>query len=371
MSNQGASVGLDGCGGAGEVVFERGEPLHSEGSLDEDDVFLHDGLEPELSTDADIGAGLGSGGPSIGPNIPGAKASTIRIHSLWQRLIRDVQAGATPFAVFFQTMQRKPQGPYNRVPTTTTWPMPLPYWDFEDGGASSNEDVGLKKLLNLQVGFLNYLHLGQPAAAPHYICRGTKMNESQIDVVRRLAKLCGGWHSIPEVSAGENGRVAAKQEQQELVLSSLSNMASDAFGGLKKYGARTRKASVARPTGCAGKLVGRMSRDEVCGAQTIVASRLKMEGKPVFDPNPFLDNETKFLYNNPFSMVPEDRSELAVPPRVLVHADFHEKIALLKLLEESGRLSFRGKNDVLENYGNGLFCVPKNTTTDRLIYTGR
>ena len=67
------------------------------------------------------------------------------------------------------------------------------------------------------------------------------------------------------------GRVAAKQERQESVLSSLSNLASDAFGGLKKYGCRTRKVSFARPSGAAGKVVGRMARDETCGAQTIVA----------------------------------------------------------------------------------------------------
>lgn len=371
LSKSGGARQLDGCGGAGEVVFDSADFAADGDPLARNDDFVHDVAEPGFSADADMGGGLGYGNNDVGPNVPGAKASTVRIHALWHSLIRDIQAGATPFAIFFQTMLRKPLVPIKKAPTISTWPMPLPFSKYEDCDLVSNNEVGFRKLLNLQIGYLNYLHLGRPAAAPHYVCRGAKLNDLQRAVVSRLERLCGGWHAVPEVNAGEMGRVAAKQERQESVLSGLSNLASDAFGGLKKYGCRTRKVSLARPSGAAGKVVGRMARDETCGAQTIVASRLKMEGKPIFDPNPFLDDDTKHLYNNPFSMVPSDLSDLATPPRVMVHADFHEKIALLHLLEESDRLSFRGKNDIIEGYGNGLFCVPKNTTTDRLILDGR
>ena len=74
-----------------------------------------------------------------------------------------------------------------------------------------------------------------------------------------------------------------------------------------------------------------------------------MEGNPVFVPDPHLDEQIRFLY------------DLEPSPRVQVHATMTEKIQLLELLEKSGRLSFRAPRDVYEGYGNGMFCVAKNT----------
>ena len=367
----GAVCELDGRGGAGKSFLSPGDPAPGFLYNEPESMILHDDAVISRYGGADTAVLSDPAGPDIGPNLPGAKASTVRIHSMWNSLIRDVLAGSTPFAIFFRTMLRKPPGPFDGAPTTCIWPMPLPYSNSDDYNLQAGTEIGFRKLVNLQVAYLNFLHLGRPPAAPRVICRGARLNDLQMTVVERLRRLGASWHSMPAVAAGDMGRVAAKQERQEAVLQSLSKFAVDSVSGLKKYGAKPRRVCVARPSGSAGKVVGKMPRDDFCGAQTIVASRLKMEGKPVFDPNDFLDEETKFLYNNPFSMMPEDLDMLPAPPRVLIHADYHEKVSLLKLLEESNRLSFRGASEVVKGYGNGMFCVPKNTTTDRLILDGR
>lgn len=284
---RGGSGELDGCGGAGKQFFEEGSLRVFSGAACDGSLPVNRDSVGNCAAGADTGGLLPDDGPVVGPNVPGAKASAVRIHSLWHSIIRDILGGSTPFAMFFQTMLRKPLESCHLAPTTSTWPMPLPYNRYDDYNLKSGDDAAFRKLINVQVGYLNYLHLGRPLAAPRMICKSASLNQLQRDVVARLERLCRGWHLTPEVAAGDMGRVAAKQERQEAVLGSLAKLAVDASCGLKKYGAKPKQAMSARPSGAAGEVVGKMSRDDTCGAQTIVASRLEMEGKPVFDPNPF------------------------------------------------------------------------------------
>lgn len=130
---------------------------------------------------------------------------------------------------------------------------------------------------------------------------------------------------------------------------------------MKKYGRSVSSVSFGRPSGKSvrGRVVGKLAKSDISGAHTIVADRIKMEGTPSFDPCPFLDSDSKELYQNPFSdNIDLDNARLNAP-RVRVHASTFEKLQLLKLLEDTGRLCFRKPGDVHEGLGNGLFAVPK------------
>ncbi len=267
-------------------------------------------------------------------------------------------------------MLKKPLGYHDGGRTTTQLPMPLPYVIGGNRKTDGNE-LAFQKLINLQVGLLNYLHLGMPTSPPTSVCRPGDLNAGQWIIVERLRKLSLVWHQTPVVNADEMGRVAAKQERQEGVLEELSKLASSSSRSLKKYGLSSHRVVRSRPSKEAGVVVGELRKGDVSGAQSIVASRLKMEGDPIFVPDPHLDEETRFLYNNPFHMVPDNLRELQPPPRVQVHASNEDKIALLDLLEKSDRLGFRAPGEVIEGFGNGMFCVPKNTKIDRLILDGR
>lgn len=178
-------------------------------------------------------------------------------------------------------------------------------------------------------------------------------------MVERFRRLCGDWVEQADIPAAALGRTAAKQEQQEAVLEDLLRFCSDSVSGLKKYSKASMPVEIGVPNKPCGKVIGRVSKSDVNAAQQIIASRIKMEGSPCFDPRPFLDDETKRCYDDPAcdGIAPPDYHGHV--PRVRVHASLTEKLALLQLLNKSNRLSFRGTDEVRPGFGNGLFCVPK------------
>ena len=305
-------------------------------------------------------------------NVPGSNASTIRIHSLWQSLPRIIISSKSHFGNFFQAMLSKPSGVvHSETSTASPWPMPLPYRFAKGTYHGDDNEHAFRKLINLQVGILNFFCLGEPLLPPRHICCGNPLNDLQKDVIRRLRRLCEAWKDLPPIEAKEMGRTAAKQERQEETLSKLAKFATPKVVEMKKYSRAVRPISRARPDRDVGQKIGRSRSDDTQGAQNIVASRIKMEGKPSFDPVPFLDDSSANLYCNPMACNIDPDSVAPRPPRVRIHANFDEKISLLKVLEETGRLGFRSIREITPGFGNGLFCVPKNIDIDRLILDGR
>ena len=304
-------------------------------------------------------------------NVPGTKASDIRIHSTWHAMSRQVLQSQTKFSKFFYAMLSKPRDECRSSSTASPWPMPLPYHFGKQSSPVDGKEMAFQKAINLQVGYLNYLHMNKPCRPPPWICGKRKLNDVQWAVISRLRKLSEAWNRLDVICADDMGRVAAKQERQEEILQHLSKIAMSAAVEVKKYHRVHSSASVSRPVPDQGKVIGRMSKGDVSGAQVIIADRIKMEGKPCFDPLPFLDHESAKLYKFPFSCNIDPDSFVDRPPKVRVHADWNEKVKLLQLLEKTGRLGFCKASEVHAGFGNGMFCVPKSTKVDRLILDGR
>ena len=342
-------------GWGGQVEAASPDPAYSsEALLPSDNVFQPSSFEStaahvDFSHDYDLSLHDDDGRPVAHSNVPGARASTIRIHSVWHCLPRLVLSSKTKFSVFFRAMLTRPRATAKKVATASPWPMPLPY-HFGRTSTLDDKEVAFRKLLNLQVGILNFFHLGEPELPPSYICLGHTLNDDQWKIIRRLRRLEDAWCNLAPIVAKDMGRTASKQERQEDILSDLSDFAGTTVRELKKYDRGTSAVKRTRPEPDVGSVVGRVRKSDINGAQAIVASRIKMEGTPNFDPVPYLDDG---------------------PPKVRVHADFDEKVSLLKILEDSGRLIFRAPSEVIPKFGNGLFCVPKNTEVDRLILDGR
>eukprot|EP00438_Fugacium_kawagutii_P002050 Skav230092 [mRNA] locus=scaffold3264:40338:47439:- [translate_table: standard] len=307
-------------------------------------------------------------------NIPGAKASTISVPSMWAQWTAHIFEARTPFSSFLRA-QYKAEASYKMEPTCQTWPMPLPYHgnDLQVGGAVDLDEKAFRQLLNLQVAKLNFLKMGNFEKPPGRICGPVPLTKTQWTVVERLRKLSHAWFKSADIVAADMGRTAAKQQRQEETLATLLAFTSSCVSDLGKYHVPKQGAGVqtCAPHKKIGKVIGRVSKSDITAAQNIIASRIKMEGSPVFDPLPFLDDDAAKLYEHPFcdNISPEDLSHSA--PRVRVHATVKEKIKLLELLDKSGRLAFRAPNEIKAGFGNGLFCVPKNLDVDRLILDGR
>ena len=84
-----------------------------------------------------------------------------------------------------------------------------------------------------------------------------------------------------------------------------------------------------------------------------------------------MDDVSRELFQSLFHQNIRPDSLLQSPPRVRIHASLQEKLALLQLLNRTGRLGFRRPIEVQPGFGNGLFCVPKSLQVDRLILDGR
>ena len=123
-----------------------------------------------------------------------------------------------------------------------------------------------------------------------------------------------------------------------------------ALDGVEKYGARRSSGVRAAPHKKCGDVVGRLAKSNLCGAKAIIASRIKMAGKPCFDPVPFLDYESKDLYQNPMRDFDELVEHAPSPPRVRVHASNGERVRLLKLLHQGNRLGFRSAAEVKHRF---------------------
>eukprot|EP00438_Fugacium_kawagutii_P027913 Skav231459 [mRNA] locus=scaffold1847:913848:918299:- [translate_table: standard] len=285
---------------------------------------------------------------------------------------RQVLRSQTRFGSFYRAMLSKPHKGLEAPLTAPLWPMPLPY-DF--GGKSCNDvdnkAESFKRAINLQVAVLNYLHMNGAELPPPWICGKKTLSAAQWSVVHRLERLSDAWNQMDVIRADDMGRVAAKQERQEQALADLTNLATSVVSEAKKYQRISKRVESSKRPENKPTVIGHLHGSDLVGAQQIIADRIKMEGDPVFDPVPFLHGKTKELYVEPFSsgISPDDLVDK--PPRVRIHATTVEKIKLLKLLETTGRLAFRGANDVVEGWGSGMFCVCKNTKVDRLILDGR
>ena len=121
----------------------------------------------------------------------------------------------------------------------------------------------------------------------------------------------------------------------------------------------------------AGDFCARLPGFENVVAKKIVASRLDFKGEPTFDPVPFLDERSKAVFQRPIQQALTPGESREDPPNVRVYGSDAEVMQLLKKLDSTGRLGILRDHEVLEGYQAGLFCVPKSSTQDRLIFDSR
>ena len=296
----------------------------------------------------------------VGRNVPGFDATPIDIGSMWRTWPHKIFTSATPFGRFYRAQcSKSPRSQCDVAPNADLWPCPLPYHGADLSVKKNGERAaGFRHIVNLQISFLSFLHVGQHKLPPDRVCGPVALTDQQKSMVRRVEELASAWAEQKAFSASDMGRTAAKQERQEEILKKLETFSSSVVQGLSKYQRMSQKVELCRPTAERGKVIGHLQKGNVCTAQRIVADRIKM-GKPVFDPTPFLDSECKKLFEEPFCQGINPDSLVDKPPRVRVHASLDEKIKLLRLLNKSGRLVFRKPAEIIEHHGNGLFCCSK------------
>ena len=265
-------------------------------------------------------------------SVPGLHASTLKICDVWKDLCQHVFDLQSHFGHFFRALVCRSSRPANQAAKASPFPMPLPYPEVygKSSAVGHIRDLPLLKIVNLQIAALNWLSLNQVREPPNWICGRRDLSKVQWEVVRRLKRLCEAWYQHADVPACSMGRAAAKQETFEKALDLLEEHAHKSLQHDRRYFGHKKRMMRARPSSKRGSVVGSMQKTDMSGAMSIVASRIKMSGKPSFDPTPFLNEETRQLYEHPLEQVNDELIGALSPPRVCVHANFKESLCSSK-----------------------------------------
>ena len=155
--------------------------------------------------------------------LPGARASTARATDFWNSVVRWIlvsRCGRLRTFLFSSFRARADDAQSTRT-SGPVWPIPLPYTKREQQ-AKSFSTTSFQRGVNAVILLLNWLHLGQPGAAPKGFSLRRKLTGEQRGVVRRLERVMQLWADSPEVTAAEMGRTASKVESLEDQISFLA-----------------------------------------------------------------------------------------------------------------------------------------------------
>eukprot|EP00439_Symbiodinium_sp_Y106_P000056 s9058_g1.t1 len=136
-------------------------------------------------------------------------------------MFRTVLKCGGPFSFFLRSaLSREEEG----SSTSFTWPCPMPF--PEAFAKSFAPGLWRKRLLNLSVAYLSFLHLGRPCACPPAVRLGVPLNRKQWQAVQGLKHLVFGSFFPLQFEAADYGRVGHKVEGQSKVLETLGRAAA-------------------------------------------------------------------------------------------------------------------------------------------------
>lgn len=308
--------------------------------------------------------------------VPGAKASTFSGRGILQSLLRHLRRSKCRLGSFTRSFTNLPFSPKYIGDTglsRSCFPMPLPYPEVLQEGSHMDSETGCRKRgMNALVIVLNFLALGRPHRASSDMGVGRRLNNEQWEAVRRLEQFQEAWITVSPCGPEEMGRTAAKVESLEATLDDLELQAVSLSSKSSKYFSSSDLSL--NPTDgreALGDLVGKSKIDKLTTFKQVDPSRLTFVGKPVFDPSPYLDRQSRAVFNQPLTeRVPPELYNGQVP-RVRVHCSAGQKVRLFELLDASNRLGVHLASEVTPQFSSGLFSIVKDLQKDRLILDSR
>ena len=298
---------------------------------------------------------------------PGSDAPSLVLPAFWNSMTRSLLKCSGRFSGFLRSSL---QFGDQTSPTPYTWPCPLPFAE----ACADEWSPGLwrKRLLNLTVAMLNFLHLGRPSLCPPAVRVGTPLNRRQWAAVNGLQHLVFGSFFPLRFEPADYGRIGHKVEGQDRTLAALGRAAASLCRGFAGYmpkaDAPTSPHQGPVPVEAVGSLPGRPD----VAALPIVADRVKLPAKPCFRPQPYMDSTTKEFYDHPLRFARRPEPGVDQPPFVKILADRTQTLLLLRSLAQSGRLQ---RLDTVPaerlGWGAGAFCVAKDELRDRLVLDAR
>ena len=308
--------------------------------------------------------------------VPGAAAGVYIGRQLFRSFFRHLVSSRSGVGRFARSLigLNRVSNVGSTVSSSAGLPMPLPYPEVCGRDVSiSGEVTSLKAGVNVVVLVLNYLHLGRPTTAPAALRLGNRLNSKQWKSVALLRSFLTSWVKAEDVGPLSMGRSAAKVESIEEAVEDLELRAKS----LSPSGGNSYSSSgkVTRESGPlfedAGITVGHTDHAAFSTFKEIESDRLAFVGVPCFDPSPFLDEQSRRVFQFPLDCSRDPRDYHGPIPHVKIHCSRSEKIRLFELLDKSGRLSLHTADQIRGSYTSGMFSVVKSLDRDRLILDSR
>ena len=279
-------------------------------------------------------------------------------------------------------------------------PCPIPCWKRWTGSSPLSPRRRRRrkfletraKLLQRVIAVLNWETLGHPTIAPPEACMGYPFSDQQWDVVCRLERLVDHHLRAGPVSADSLGRsgekfshvLRAAQELPSVREVDLHELVQEIAQGLDPYSSNkgdcvnhedqfTAPRNTCKPDKAPHNPLGsdcpKQATTQIAAspAKPVVASRIKWEHSPQFDPTPFLqDDIVRTAFLDPTSVrLPQE--SWPSKPRGRVHCSKSELLALASKWDAKGALRIFRLSDVDFEECVGMFAVPKDCSYDRLI----
>ena len=267
-------------------------------------------------------------------------------------------------------------------------PCPIPRWSWTGPAKLSPQRRPRRKflksraqLLQKVIGVLNWETLGHPVRPPPEATIGQAFTDPQWAMVCRLERLIDHFLKADAVSAASLGRSGEKfssmmrvaKELPDLQEVDLCNLVQALSHDLDPYGKRLPHDSPSHDNlGFDDTLkLPRKYKTETelnsSPARPVVASRIKWEHSPSFDPLPFFtDTIVRDAFLDPSSVkLPSHR--WVDKPKGRVHCSRLELLKLAEKWDSKGACRIFRLDQIVEDEAVGIFSVPKDEQFDRLI----
>ena len=297
-------------------------------------------------------------GQATSASVPGATASAVTSSSLWKSIFDGVIQNNGDLSTFLRSSSAIEQsGARGRA---GIWPVPVS--SCHSWGSKNPDEFGTE----FTIALMNWLVMGKPRRAElPGSCRSSAPSarshceEIWIEGRARVKANVKRWNEVPEVSAEDMGRAAVKVESIEKLAGYLE----------RNFGDATLAAGLVETD--QDQVVGRSALNVEFMAKEVEAERLSFHGTPSFDPRPYLDAESREIFERPLQFALKAHEVFEPMPRVRVRASRQRKLDLLATLDQTDRLLLVPSRLVRGEFPNGMFCIPKDLKRDRLILDAR
>ena len=284
------------------------------------------------------------------------------------------------------SLNSKPCTTYGK-PSTSLWPVPPVRWRWTAASRLGPRRRRRRRfyrirheLLQIVLISLNWETLGFVPTPPKEAVLGAPISAQQHAIIERVEGMLDHFLHMSLFEADDLGRSSEKFQSVIKLIQSFPKCKLDvevleeSFVHVQRYldsyGHRPESGcsstTVDDPAHLRCSDVGAVAKTSLASAKPVIADRVKWSYPPSFDAQEFLNPVVKEAYNDPEVLrKPEQEWPPSHPARM--HIERKEFLKLVSKWDSLGACMLVDSTEVCMEEAVGIFCVPKDSSHDRLI----